>query len=67
MVSRLAGGLRGAVSGAPAGYGAAPRSNVITYFQRFFIYTIICIKSVCRRSQTAGRNSCSIDSGDISN
>ena len=36
-----------------------------------FIYTIICLKSVCqsvgRRSQTAGRNSCSIASGDVSN
>ena len=31
------------------------------------IYTIICLKSVCRRSQTAGRNSCSIASGDVSN
>ena len=31
------------------------------------IYTIILLKSVCRRSQTAGRNSCSIVSGDVSN
>ena len=31
------------------------------------IYTIICIKSVCQRSQTAGRNSCSIVSGNVSN
>ena len=31
------------------------------------IYTIICLKSVCRRSQTAGRNSCSIVSGNVSN
>ena len=31
------------------------------------IYTIILIKSACRCSQTAGRNSCSIISGDISN
>ena len=35
------------------------------------IYTIILHKSVClsvcRRSQTAGRNSCSIVSGDVSN
>ena len=30
-------------------------------------YTIICLKSVCRRSQTAGRNSCTIASGDVSN
>ena len=36
-----------------------------------FIYTIILLKSVClsvrRRSQTAGHNSCSIVSGDVSN
>ena len=32
-----------------------------------FIYTIILHKSVCRRSQTAVRNSCSIVSGDVSN
>ena len=31
------------------------------------IYTIILLKSVCRCSQTAGRNSCSIVSGDVSN
>ena len=31
------------------------------------IYTIICLKSVCRRSQIAGRNFCSIASGDVSN
>ena len=31
------------------------------------MYTIILLKSVCRRSQTAGRNSCSIFSGDVSN
>ena len=31
-----------------------------------FIYTLICLKSVCRRSQTAGRNSYSIASGDVS-
>ena len=31
------------------------------------IYTIILLKSVCRCSQTAGRNSCSTVSGDISN
>ena len=31
------------------------------------IYTIILLKFVCRCSQTAGRNSCSIMSGDISN
>ena len=31
------------------------------------IYTIILIKSVCRFSQTAGRNSCSIVSGNVSN
>ena len=32
-----------------------------------FIYTIILLKSVCLCSQTAGRNSCSIVSGDVSN
>ena len=41
-----------------------------TSFLFFIIYTIICLKSVClsvwRRSQTAGRNSCSIASGDVS-
>ena len=31
------------------------------------VYTIILLKSVCRRSQTAGHNSCSIVSGDVSN
>ena len=31
------------------------------------IYTIIFLKSVCQRSQTAGRNSCSIVSGNVSN
>ena len=31
------------------------------------IYTIILLKSVFRCSQTAGRNSCSIVSGDVSN
>ena len=38
VVSRPAGGLRGAVS-APAGYGAVPRSKkyVSKYFHRFFI------------------------------
>ena len=32
-----------------------------------YIYTIICHKSVWGRSQTAGRNSCSIASRDVSN
>ena len=31
------------------------------------IYTIIFLKSVCQRSQTAGHNSCSIVSGNVSN
>ena len=31
------------------------------------IYTVILLKSVCLRSQTTGRNSCSIVSGDVSN
>ena len=33
----------------------------------FIVNTIILYKSVCRRSQTAGRNSCSIVSRDVSN
>ena len=33
----------------------------------YYIYTIILLKSACRRSQTADRNSCSIVSGDVSN
>ena len=37
------------------------------HFTTAYIYTIILHKSVCRRSQTAGRNSCSIVSGDVSN
>ena len=44
--------------------GTLPRSRVCTHI---YIYTIICLKYVCRRSQTAGRNSCSIASGDVSN
>ena len=32
-----------------------------------YIYTIILLKSVCRCSQTAGRNYCSIVSGNVSN
>ena len=32
-----------------------------------FIYTIILHKSVCRCSQTAGRNSCSIVWGNVAN
>ena len=31
------------------------------------IYTIILLKSVCRCSQTAGCNSCSIVSGNVAN
>ena len=31
------------------------------------IYTIILLKFVCRSYQTAGRNSCSIVSGDVAN
>ena len=30
-------------------------------------HTIILLKSVCRCSETAGRNSCSVVSGDVSN
>ena len=40
-------------------------SDTVTYLGH--IYTIILLTSVCRRSQTAGRNSCSIVSGDVSN
>ena len=32
-----------------------------------YIYTIILLKSVCQRSQSAGRNSCLIISGNVSN
>ena len=41
--------------------------RLITVEYRVFFYTIILLKSVCRCSQTAGRNSCSIVSGDVSN
>ena len=34
---------------------------------RYDIYTIILLKSVCRCSQTAGRNYCTIVSGNVSN
>ena len=36
-------------------------------FASTFHLSYNCLKSVCRRSQTAGRNSCSIASGDVSN
>ena len=39
----------------------------IVKVSNFLIYTVIIIMYVCRCSQTAGRNSCSIVSGDISN
>ena len=51
-----------------------PMLTIVEYQRittEYVIYTIICLKSVClsvwRRSQTAGRNSCSIASGDVSN
>ena len=34
---------------------------------QYIIYSIICLKSVCRRSQNSVRNYCSISSGDGSN
>ena len=46
----------------PCGY-----MSTLGFGIRSFIYTIICLKSVCGRSQTAGSNSCSIASGDVSN
>ena len=39
----------------------------MTWCGNRYIYTIILLKSVCRCSQIAGRNSCSIVSGDVSN
>ena len=39
----------------------------INGFSIKLIYTIILLKSVCRCSQTAGCNSCSVVSGDVSN
>ena len=56
----------------PVGFAAATApTDQIWLGSRLEIYTIICLKSVClsvgRRSQTAGRNSCSIASGDVSN
>ena len=39
----------------------------LKYLKKLYIYTIILLKSVCRCSKTAGRNSCSIVSGDVSN
>ena len=44
----------------PVGVGAS--SPIL-----FSIYIIILLKSVCRCSITAGRNSCSIVSGNVSN
>ena len=38
-----------------------------SFLSPFSIYSIICLKSVCRRSQNAVRISCSISSGDGSN
>ena len=43
------------------GSGTVPVSNL------WCEHGLILHKSVCRRSQTAGRNSCSIISGDVSN
>ena len=41
--------------------------SLIFQFSGLCIFTIILLKSVCRCSQTAGRNSCSIVLGDVSN
>ena len=40
--------------------------KLVTGHKTVTIYTIICLKSVCQRSQTAGRNSCTIVSGNVS-
>ena len=40
---------------------------VCPFSKRVRIYTIIFLNSVSRRSQTAGSNSCSIVSGNVSN
>ena len=51
--------------------GCSHKFDVWCYFVYFrtcqTIYTIVFLKSVCQRSQTAGRNSCSIVSGNVSN
>ena len=45
--------------------------KMLTSMSGQIIYSILFLKSVClyvsRRSQTAGRNSCSIVSGNVSN
>ena len=42
--------------------------HIQTFFWLFFFFYIYkAPKSVCQRSQTAGGNSCSIVSGDVSN
>ena len=43
------------------------QKNTITDIIIIIIYTIMFLKSVCQRLQTAGRNSCSIISGNVSN
>ena len=47
--------------------GSATTAEYCTRWGEKMIYTIILLISVCRRSQTTGRNSCSIVSGNISN
>ena len=44
-----------------------PTIELLWFWINHLIYTIILLKSVCRCSQTAGHNSCSIVSGDVSN
>ena len=41
--------------------------EIVCLSDETLIYTIICLKSVWGRSQTAGHNSCSIASRDVSN
>ena len=43
------------------------KTNIWVRERTKVIYTIILHKSVCQCSQTAGRNSCAIVSGDVSN
>ena len=55
--------LKGDITVGEFVYMCALPANKITYF----IYTIIFLKSVCQHSQTAGRNSCTIILGNVSN
>ena len=50
-------------------YTSAEHVQMYTYNNTIYvkhIYTIILLKSVCQPSQTSGRNSCSIISGEMS-